>query len=337
MGMELKAVHNPRNRRYVARVKCVNCPSAGTRGKPGPSGKLMRYTKATIILAVVGLVGVAQTSCSNIAYKIAYQTADRLILGRIDSLFDLRADQKSFLEERIKLHLAWHRGAELPRYAHSLSTLRTKSRDGLNRAEVDWLFDEFEGAWQRVVERVLPDAAKFLATVDDAQIRNYEQKVAKDNEELVSFLKLPPQKQLAERQKKFVSNTKDWTGTLSAKQEEKVRSLVPGIPDNTAERLAFRRARQAEFAAVLRTRPGAPALEKAMHHWYASGDASLTPDYRAKTIVWRQKMKEFILALDHDLTPEQRIHAGRRADELAGVARELYTEMAQQGCPGPGC
>lgn len=331
VGMKVKTTHNPRNRGWSPRVKCVIART----NRPGMV--TMRYTKSTVILAFVGLVGITQTSCSNVAYKIAYQTADHLILGRIDGLFDLRADQKAFLQERIKFHLAWHRGTELPRYAQSLSALRTKSTDGMSRAEVDWLFDEFEGAWERVVERVLPDAAKFLATVDDAQVRNYELKSAKDNEELVSFLKLSPQKQLIERQKKFVSNTKDWTGSLTPKQEEKIRSLVPGIPDNTSERLAFRRARQAEFAALLRSRPGAPAIEKAMRHWYGSGDASLTPDYRAKTIVWRQKMKEFILALDKDLTPEQRSHAGRRAEELAGVARELYTEMAQKGCTGPGC
>ncbi|MBI3396323.1 MAG: hypothetical protein HY042_10850 [Spirochaetia bacterium] len=288
-------------------------------------GTLLRWIAA---LVGVGIAAAVFPACSNIAYKLAYQSADRLLLNRVDSYFDPTPEQRSFLEKRIAEHLAWHRAEELPRYATSLSLLKTRALEGVTPAKTDWFFAETDDAWKRTFARLFPDFAAFLATLSDAQIDRFYNRMQKENAELEEYLALPADKRAAEREKKTLTFIEDWCGTLNDAQRAKVHEMAPSIPDTNASRLAYRKLRQAEFIALLRSRPGAPAIEKKLRQLFLSGDAGYPPGYRAELVQWRGAMKAFIIEMDKTLTAEQRQRAAGKIDNLAATALSLHNEIA---------
>ena len=50
---------------------------------------------------------------------------------QLDSYFELNDEQEDFVEERMKIHLEWHRAEELPRYKRFLTDIQSSGEDGL--------------------------------------------------------------------------------------------------------------------------------------------------------------------------------------------------------------
>ena len=48
--------------------------------------------------------------------KLFYDFGDEMVSWQIDNYFDLTSKQEEWIEERLRLHLDWHRKQELPLY-----------------------------------------------------------------------------------------------------------------------------------------------------------------------------------------------------------------------------
>ena len=95
---------------------------------------------------------------------------------QVDSYFDLTNQQEEWIEERISLHLDWHRNKELPRYRKFLIEVKNRARDGLTMSELDEGYARLDQKRVRTLERLIPDTATFLAGVRPEQIDYLEKK-----------------------------------------------------------------------------------------------------------------------------------------------------------------
>ena len=93
------------------------------------------------------------------ATKLFYGYGDSITSWQLDSYFDLTKEQEEWVEERMRMHLEWHRNEELPRYRRFLLDIQKSAKDGLTMSELDEGFSRFETKVGRIFERLIPDAS----------------------------------------------------------------------------------------------------------------------------------------------------------------------------------
>ena len=134
--------------------------------------------------------------------KLFYDYGDEVASWQLDNYFDLTTQQEEWIEERMKLHLDWHRKEELPRYRDFLIEVQSRARDGLTMIELDEGYARLDQKRIRTLERLLPDTASFLAGVSLEQINTLEKKMIEENQDMKEDLE-SPEKLSRERKEKF--------------------------------------------------------------------------------------------------------------------------------------
>ena len=246
--------------------------------------------------------------------KLIYNYGDEMVSWQLDNYFDLTSKQEEWIEERMRLHLDWHRKQELPRYRNFLIEVQNRSSDGLTMKELDEGYARLDQKRLRTMERLVPDAASFLAGISPEQINTLEKKMTEDNQEMEEDLE-SVEKLYRERQERFWEQMEDWFGDFSEDQQSKINRLhtewFSGPFDPLAARLERRRKSQLRFIAEMRSSPSKTEIEKGLRlsviNW--TGETELAK--RARIMLNKKR----ILQVDKLLTPEQRMHAVRELDE----------------------
>jgi len=255
------------------------------------------------------------------ATKLFYSYGDSITSWQLDSYFDLTKEQEEWVEERMRMHLEWHRNEELTRYRRFLLDIQKSAKDGLTMSELDEGFSRFETKVGRIFERLIPDAAFFLSEISPEQINNLERVMAEENEEMMKRME-NQQERLQERHENFWEQMEDWFGEFSISQREQITELqtkwFTEFPDPSAERMERRRKSQPQFLALLRSVPEKKELEKWFRQWFLSWDGEINPSRKARII----RNKKRILLIDAVLTLEQRLHAVRKLDDWVEILEE---------------
>ena len=108
------------------------------------------------------------------AAKLFYGYGDLIASWQLDSYFDLTKEQDDWVEDRMRMHLEWHRNEELPRYRRFLLDIQKSAKDGLTMSELDEGYSRFGTKVGRIFERLIPDASLFLSEISPEQINNLE-------------------------------------------------------------------------------------------------------------------------------------------------------------------
>ncbi|MBC8259811.1 MAG: hypothetical protein H8E38_12400 [SAR324 cluster bacterium] len=263
------------------------------------------------------------SGCS--ATKLFYDYGDLVVSWKLDSYFDLNSEQEDWVEERVRLHLEWHRKTELPTYRLFLIDLQNSAKDGLSKQELDQLFFDFEEKRDRIFERLIPDSAVFLSTLSTEQINSLEREMAEENKELIKELE-NPELRLQKREKNFWAQMEDWFGKFSQSQRKEISVLhtkwLTETPDPLAERLQRRRISQPQFLALLRSSPDNAQLENWFRSWFLSWEGENNAA-REKRL---QRNKKRIMLVDQLLTAEQRLHAVRELDDWIDVLEQTIID-----------
>jgi hypothetical protein len=246
--------------------------------------------------------------------KMFYDYGDELVSWQLDHYFDLTSQQEEWIEERMKLHLEWHRKEELPRYMRFLIDVQNSARDGLTMSELDEGYARIDQKRMRTLNRLIPDAASFLATVSPEQINTLEKRMIEENEDMKEELD-SPEKHSRKRRERFWEQMEDWFGDFSEEQRQKINRLqtkwFAGAADPLTVRMERRLKTQPQFLALLRSSPKKKDLEnwlsRSVNNWGGETDA----EKQARIL----RNKKRILDVDKVLTPEQRHHAVRELDE----------------------
>ncbi|MCB1325798.1 MAG: hypothetical protein H7A21_18760 [Spirochaetales bacterium] len=284
----------------------------------------MRSCSFRVCLLV--LLTLVFTACGRVVYRTAYNQAEYLAMRELDSYFDLNDSQERQVAGRVRALHRWHRYQELPRYAATLRQLRALAEDGLEPAEVDWLFQSGRNFRDRIYSQVQPHSVEILAALSDEQIDHLAGALAESNEELEEELARAPSERLNDRAERTTDFLDDWTGGLRPEQRHELRELSARLPDTTDARLQLRRERQGRLISTLRAhdRDGLRAL---MQAWLLQADATQPAYYRQANEAWRARARDFVLGLDARLTAQQRRHFLARLDELIADLDELSHNM----------
>ena len=252
--------------------------------------------------------------------KLMYQHADWMLIWSIDDYFDLDMQQRAFLDERIKNQLRWHKQHELPTYAILLRELQQKGHDGISPSEIDWVFANIKLLQKNIVQQAAADSALFLSQIKEDQIRYLESQLAIYNKSRLKIIKKSPEERLQHQAKEIFEFMEEWFGKLSADQKKQITHLSRSIPDTMEARFNFRKQRQKEFVALLRSSNDTATIEARLLKWYLDLEAGYPPEYRQLVEERRKHVKTMIFAIDKLLTPQQRQHVN---DKIEGIIDDI--------------
>jgi hypothetical protein len=269
-----------------------------------------------MVLVVAGLAACAPT--------FAYRHADWLVVWKIDQYVELNREQRGFVKNRLKEHLARHRAEALPVYEQFLTEVKTRAADGLTRDEVDWVFERFQQLRADLIQRVLQDGVVLLTSMNEGQVQHLKKALRKENEKAERQVTEKMEKRLAKRASSALDLLEDWLGSMSREQEQRIRELTYMLPDNDHPRLAYLKAGQQDLLGLLQAKRDRKLLQQRLQEWLMFPDR-VAPDYGRSQEEMREGLKRMALDIDRMITPRQRAHALNELQDLIDDIHLLAT------------
>ncbi|MEM7018034.1 MAG: DUF6279 family lipoprotein [Pseudomonadota bacterium] len=217
---------------------------------------MFRHFRAWALCAFVILL----SACSS-ATQLAYNNADWLMMYEIDDYFDTDKTQEKFLDVSIEQFFCWHRQEALPEYVAMIEEVVKRSESELTRADLGWLFEQIEIHRRNALEQALPDMAKFLATVSEAQLKRMNETVAENSEETREILAKSREERLEERADKMMKRLREWFGRFDKKQTKQIRTLSKASPETREMWYQFQQERQEAMNELMRSTSDAKVIE----------------------------------------------------------------------------
>jgi hypothetical protein len=262
------------------------------------------------------------TSCTSLS--LGYDYGEYYATWQLDKYFDTTSAQERFVEPAIQTHLQWHRQQELPKYIWTLREAYLAKSDGLSEAEIRQLLQTFEDHRNAVLEKILPDAARFLATLTPEQHQAFQQAAAAENTELEERLALPLEERREQAFENWLENLEEWYGDFSQPQVAALRQWhserFDDATDPTRRRLERRLATQRQFLSFLQTQPSPAQAESWLRDWIASWGQPRTD---RTTTSWNDRTVERLLFVDSIITAEQREQALARLQDYIDQIESL--------------
>lgn len=280
---------------------------------------VLRFRAAVLICL---LLAVVSTSC---APTFLYRHADRLVTWKVDDYFDLRSEQKQFLRSRVREILVAHRREALPLYEGFLIEVKTRSADGISRQDVDWAFERYEELKLDLFRRISGDAAFFLTSITDGQLRYLEQVFRKEQDKWTQVFRASSNERLDRRAAETLKWLNDWLGALTQEQRERVVELSRRLPDVQWARMQYRQDRQRQFVETLRKTREPVRVIDGLADLMLAPKSKAPEQYRQAMEHFEQAVKEMVLDIDRIITPRQRAHGLAKLQELIDDIHQLRT------------
>ncbi len=259
---------------------------------------------------------VALAGCS--ATQMLYNNAPWWLESEINDYFGLNAEQRDEVGRKIKHLFAWHRDEELPLYHQAASQFASDCRDGLERAELDRFVTSIQAARDRALQKIIPDAARFLASITEEQIDRFEAGLAENLREDLDEPGHGVEQRGHRRFDDYLDRYETWYGELSADQTELLRKGLSVAPDFHAAWVKHRQMRQSELITLLRTRPPAAKIQALLRSWWNDFVAGLSPEYRTARERGWEGVYRLLVRMDKAMSPDQREHLVARIESYAG-------------------
>lgn len=289
-----------------------------------PSVSTKSAAVARLATGVCLLALLSATACTSFVYKTVYNQADFLVMRELNRYFDLRDDQRKFLNARVDQLHGWHRRKELPRYSRALREFRTRFAVGLKSHDIDWLFGQSNNFRDAAYRRIYNDAFVFLGTLRKDQALHLRQALEESNAEIVSKIQLSREKRLAKRRSDTLDFLEDWTGGLRSAQTREISGLVEILPELDRSRLRYRKERQSEFLTKLPANGGdKTALKAALQGWFYRPEETRPAYYRAEINRWRVAFRKMALTIDASIDASQRRAILERLNRLIADLDDL--------------
>ena len=283
----------------------------------------MRIARVASSVALVALLG----SCAMV--RVAYNNAEPLVRYTANDYFDLNEKQNDQFRKRLLQFHDWHRANELPLYAGLLKTAAQRGGKSVTREDVAWAVAEMRARYRVLIIKAVNESAPILVTLSPAQIKELEQRLAKANEKFArEFLPADEDSRFRAQAKRFVRRFKDWTGTLSDEQEDRLERFVKAHMHTTQMRFENRKRWQREAVGLIRQVRTPKELAPRLADIFVQPANHRRPEYVQALVAWESDLTDLILDLDRTLTPEQRAHVLRRMQRYAEDFEALSAEGA---------
>jgi len=268
--------------------------------------------------------------------RIGYGQLDTFAEWTADDYFDLDPQQKQEFRARFDRLHEWHRYEQLPDYAAFLMAAKARVQKGLAREDVLWITDNVRARYRALIQRGADDTAALLMTVTPAQLEALQRQWDKDNRRFVREYRL---EESAEEQRRAavqraLARVRDWTGSLSDEQEEKIAALAGEMPMNHRLRHEDQLRRQREFLQLMALRGDSARFPAILRHWLLNWEEGRDLEYKRLWARWTQRQADFYVAVDRLLTPQQRAAVARRLQNYADDFTRLAQRLAAQTAAG---
>ena len=292
-------------------------------------------TTVAALLALIALAG-----CNML--RLGYGQIDVYAAWQADSYFGLDQAQRQEFNKRFgRLH-EWHRHNQLPEYAAFLAATKERIHRGPTNDDVRWVTEGVMSRYRVLARHSADDMAAMLMTVTPAQIETLKQRWEKDNRRFAADYRLKEgvEEQRRATARRALERIRDWTGTLSAEQEEKITALASELPMNQRLRQEDRMRRQREFLQLMAQRDDPRQFAERVRNFMTGWEQGRNPEYQRLWEQWARKQAEFYVAVYRMLTPQQRAEVERRIQNYI----DDFTRLAQRpagatpaGAHQPGC
>ena len=289
-----------------------------------PSPTAARRIAAAVLTVMLAVIA----GCS--AVRLGYNQADVILAWRADDYFDFDPQQKQEFAKRLMRLLEWHRRDQLPDYAQFIAEMQKRLQRHPAREDAVWVVEGFKGRYRNIVNRGVNDAADLLAMMKTENLRALEQQFEKDNRKFVREFRLDGsiEQRRQARLERTLKQIKEWTGSLSHQQEERIAALQSAMPLIEHLRLQDRQRRQREFLAMLRLRDNKPEFLPLLHNWLLYWERGRSADYIKQVDDVYEKRITLYLEVERMLTPQQRAHLVKKLQDYIDDIKALTAKPA---------
>lgn len=265
------------------------------------------------------------------ALKLTYNNLDWLAEWQVRKFVDLEPPQKALFEARFADFWSWHRDTQLRLYAQDLRALRGLADRPLSATQVEDYLSRGTAHMARTMQGAVPDLAKVLRTLDDAQVAELLQNLAERREKSHEESQDLTQEELVERaEEQMLKNLKRWIGGLGRDQRRRVRDWAVEREYAGTIWHQYQEAWAAGFTDVLHHR-GAEDFTQRLSVFFDGGKVPYGAEMEKVQAHNRRLLIGLLADLSASLSDEQRAHFRKRLDELAADLDEL----ARQARPDP--
>lgn len=263
---------------------------------------MLRRLKFLVVLLTVSLV---LAGCNRVG--LAYRNLDVIIPWTLSDYLDMNAGQKSWFNDTLKEHLAWHCTTQLPGYLDWLDRLQQMVDDNqVTDAALQTRTAEAKQAIAESARAITPSAVELLQGLDDQQVQDMEQAFAKDlRKRQDEYLKPPLEQQIKERAERMNKRLDAWLGPLSASQQNRVTAWSIALGEQNQQWIGNRAHWQALFIAAVKDRHSSDFPNK-IEQLLVERESLWTPEYRQAYAQTETSARSLIVDLMAQSTVQQR-------------------------------
>lgn len=289
-----------------------------------------RWSHARTVAGAV-LLAVAMTGCGLV--KTGYRNGDTVGLFMMNRYLDLSGEQKDYVKPKLRALLAWHRTTQLPEYTAVATELQRKATQPITVAEVTTIGEQMRKRAGTTIDHALPDMADIALRLTPANIKALQERFAEDDEKFRDEnVRVPLEKQQAERYDKTLDRVEEWYGKFSREQRVAIRRFSDARPIDNEVLLAERQRREADVIAMLqrvqREKPSRDTVVGLLKGLSERFDETPDPEQRAFVESLRKATATMNAQIHNLATPQQRQKAVVKLQEWIDDFRSLSAEAA---------
>lgn len=280
---------------------------------------MLRRLKLLVILLTLSLV---LAGCNRVG--LAYRNLDVIIPWTLNDYLEMNAGQKSWFNDKLKEHLAWHCTTQLPGYLDWLDRLQQMvDTNQVTDAALQTRTAEAKQAIADVAREITPSAIELLKGLDDQQVKDMNDALAKDlRKRQDEYLKPPLEQQIKERAQRMSKRLDAWMGPLSASQQNRVTAWSIALGEQNQEWIGNRAHWQAQFIEAVKQRQS-PDFPQKMQQLLVDRESLWTPQYRAAYAQTEAAARSLIVDLMAESSVQQRLKLRQKIDGVRSDFKAL--------------
>ena len=287
---------------------------------------MLRRLKLLVVLLTLSLV---LAGCNRVG--LAYRNLDVIIPWTLNDYLDMNAGQKSWFNDTLKEHLAWHCTTQLPGYLDWLDRLQQMvDSHQVSDAALQAHALEAKQAIADVARQITPSAIELLRGLDEQQVREMDAALTKDlGKRQDEYLKPPLEQQIKERSERMSKRLDAWLGPLSASQQERVLAWSTALGAQNQQWIGNRAHWQAQFIAAVNQRASSDFPRK-MEQLLVDRESLWTADYRQAYAQTEAAARSLLVDVMAESTVQQRQKLVQR---IAKVRSDFQALKCLKGSP----
>jgi hypothetical protein len=248
---------------------------------------------------------------------LAYRNLDVIIPWTLNDYLDMNAGQKSWFNDTLKEHLAWHCTTQLPGYLDWLDRLQQMvDSNQVTDAALQTRTVEAKQAIAEIAREITPSAVQLLQGLDDQQVKDMSDALAKDlRKRQDEYLKPPLAQQIKERAERMSKRLDAWIGPLSPGQQNRVTAWSAELGAQNQAWIGNRAHWQAQFIEALQQRHNADFPQK-IQQLLVDRESLWTPQYRAAYAQTEAAARGLLVDVMAQSSPAQRLKLTQKIDKV---------------------